>query len=1433
MKKIFILLFAILAFGTSKAQTQVAIGNQSSTFSSMVRGYHFVSPVNFTLCGLYVPTDASSANQSVAVVRFTAGAPPAFPGTTNAFTLLFQQQNYAVNAMIPCNIPIAAGDVIGVYGSRGGTCINSYDGVNYATTIMGMPTNLLRSGMQQCLQTVSMANIWSEVNFSVGRIFMYYNCCTTPTVTAVASPTSVCQGMNVALLGGGANTYTWSPGNIVGAAINVTPTANTTYTVSGTSTAGCTATKTVAVTVNPNPTVTAAAAPSTVCAGQSANLTGAGATTYTWQPGNMVGAAISVTPAATTIYTVTGSNAFGCTNTRTVQVTVNPLPVVTPGSNSPVCLGGNINLTVNAFTTYTWTGPNAFNNNTQNPTLTNATAAMGGVYTVSVTNAQGCKNSNTVNVVINPLPVITPTNNGPYCVGQTINLNTAAAASYTWSGPNAYSSNAQSPTIANAQTNHSGTYSVSVTSAGGCISSGTTVVTVNPLPVPAANNTGPYCPGNTIQLSTGAFTSYTWTGPASYNSNIQNATLANAQPTNSGVYTVVVTDANGCTNTANTTVVVNPSPVPNAGSNSPVCLNFPLNLTSNAGGGTYSWTGPGGFSSNVQNPTIAAATLANAGVYTLTVTTLGCSSVGNVTVSVITPTVNASNAGPFCAGTTMTLNSTAASSFTWSGPGGFTSSSQNPTQANSTVGMTGTYTLLVSIGTCTASSTTNVVVNALPTPTVGSNSPLCVGQTINLTGAGGTTYTWSGPGSYASNASNPSITNANTTNSGNYVLTVTNNNGCTNTANVNVVVNPLPVIAVSNPTNCVNTTINLTSNGGVTYTWSGPNTFSSNAQNPSITSAQLNMSGVYVVTVTDANNCVNSASANVSVLPLPIPNIVANSPICAGGTLNLQGSGGANYAWNGPGYTGLAQNPTINNITSAAGGVYTLLVSSGTCTASTTFTVVVNPLPVFNFTSNNVLCNGQSNGTSTVNVTVGTSPFNFQWSNGQNTQTATGLNAGTYSCIVTDANNCSSLATTQITQPTTFNVAINTITTSACANSPINVSANGNGGTTPYTYTWVAGPTASLYSINEAASGNYIYTVNATDANGCVSSNNVSLTFFPQPTVTATSATLCAGQSTNLTASGAYTYTWQPGNVTGSSYQFSGNTSVNVTVIGSMNGCSNSANASIVVNPNPNASISTTANKSCAPSCVTFTANGSSSVVSYGWLVNGLGITGGQNANYCFPESGTYTLGLNVVDNNGCSANAAPVNIEVYPNPIADFNYSPLKPIINIDQEVTFTDASHNANIASWNWYFMNTAQYTSVLQNPSFIYTEPGTYAVALVVKSDQGCMDTLVRELIVGEDFGIYVPNAFTPNGDGLNDVFQPKGFGITKYELNIYDRWGALLFHTDKFEEGWNGAKEKNMDVSYPLIIEEGTYSWIITCTSVYGKSHELTGHVVLIK
>ncbi|MBK7668018.1 MAG: gliding motility-associated C-terminal domain-containing protein [Sphingobacteriaceae bacterium] len=1420
---------AVVAITSASAPTLAIIGNtticagQSTTLTVSGASTYTWSPgatLNTTIGNVVVATPPNTITYSIS-------------GTSTAGCVSTRTMQVVVNPLpvpvVGSNSPLCAGQTLNLTSTGGGTY--SWSGPSAFSSALQNPTVPSVTSTNAGVYTVTVTTLGCT---GVGTVNVVVN---TPTSSA-SNTGPYCAGQTIQLNTPAATSFTWTGPNAFTSSLqNPTIPASTAamtgvYSVTA-STGGCISTATTLVTVNALPVV----APTNTgpyCPGNTIQLNVGSSTSYTWTGPSAFTSNLqnpTQTNAQTTnggVYTVSLTSAQGCVNSGTTMVVVNPSPVVVIGSNSPVCLNSTINLTASGGTGYTWSGPNAFSSALQNPTIPSATAVNAGVYTVTVTSL-GCTNTGTVSVTVLS-PTTSASNTGPYCAGATIQLNTPAATSYTWTGPSAFNSSLQNPTLASAIVGMSGTYSVLV-SAGTCTAFATTNVVVNPLPVPAATNTGPYCPGNTIQLNVGSFTTYTWTGPSAFSSNLQNPTQTNAQPTNSGPYVVTVADANGCINTSTTTVVVNPSPVIVIGSNSPVCINTAINLTS-TGGGTYSWSGPNAFTSALQNPTIPVATPIEAGVYNVTVTTLGCTSTASVNVIVTTPTTSASNTGPYCAGTTINLSAPAATSYTWSGPGGYTSNSQNATQASSTPAMSGTYSVIVSIGTCTASATTNVVVNALPTPTATSNSPLCAGQTINLTGAGALTYTWTGPNSFSSNSATPSIPTVSVVNGGNYILNVTDANGCTNTTNVVVVVNALPTIAVTNPTTCVNTTINLTANGGVTYAWSGPGGFTSAAQNPNITGAQLTMSGVYVVTVTDANGCINTANANVSVLPLPTPNITSNSPVCAGGTLNLFGTGGAVYAWSGPGYVGASQNPVINNVTAVANGVYTLLVSSGTCTASTTFTVVINPTPVFSFAGSNVLCNGQSNGTSTVNVTVGTGPFNYNWSTipSQTTQDASNLAAGTYSCIVTDANGCSSVASTQITQPTQFSVAINTATFSACANSPINVTAIGAGGTGPYSYNWVSGPTVGPYTINETLAGNYIYTVNAVDAFNCPATANINLTFFPQPTVTATSATLCAGQTTAaLVASGATSYVWQPGNITGSTYPYSGNTSVNITVVGISNGCSNTANTSVIVNPTPNTNITVGTAKGCVPTCVTFSAGGASNITSYGWILNGAGITGAQNGAYCFDEAASYTLGLQVMDANGCTGTVVPVTIDIYPQPVADFNHAPIKPIINQDPFVTFTDASWGAPIVSWNWYFMNTAQYTSIEQNPTFMYTEPGTYPVVLVVKSDKGCTDTIIRPLVVGEDFGIYVPNAFTPNGDGMNDIFQPKGFGVVKYELNIFDRWGERVFHTTTFEEGWDGSFQGRGEKG----IEEASYTWLINATSVFGKSHELKGHVTLIR
>src|SRR6185369_7968654 len=213
-------------------------------------------------------------------------------------------------------------------------------------------------------------------------------------------------------------------------------------------------------------------------------------------------------------------------------------------------------------------------------------------------------------------------------------------------------------------------------------------------------------------------------------------------------------------------------------------------------GATYSWTGPSGFTSSLQNPTRLSATTADAGTYSVTITVNGCTSAAgttNVVVNATPATPTASNGGPYCEGATISLSTptVASATYAWTGPNGFISALQNPTRTNATTADAGTYSVTITVNGCTsAAGTTNVVVNAIPaTPTASNGGPYCAGATISLSPptVSGATYAWTGPNGFISALQNPTATDA-----GTYFVTVTVNSCTSATGSTTVVINPLP-----------------------------------------------------------------------------------------------------------------------------------------------------------------------------------------------------------------------------------------------------------------------------------------------------------------------------------------------------------------------------------------------------------------------------------------------------------------------------------------------------------------------------------------------------------------------------------------------------------------------------------------------------------------
>ncbi len=364
-------------------------------------------------------------------------------------------------------------------------------------------------------------------------------------------------------------------------------------------------------------------------------------------------------------------------------------------------------------------------------------------------------------------------------------------------------------------------------------------------PTLTVSSTTSICTGGSATLSVSGANTYTW-------STGSNSTSIVVSPTTSINYTVTGTySATGCFGSITQSITVNPLPTSNAGSSQTITCAFPTANLSGSGVSSYTWSGPGIVSGgNTANPVVNAP-----GVYSLTGSLAGCvSNTSTITVmsNTVVPSVTATNSSPICAGQTATLSAGgSANSFTWS-TGAFTQTTVVSPMTNTSYTLTG----MNSVNGCTASATTFVFVNPLPTVTVvGPGSAVCSGTMSCLSASAspsGATYVWSGPCGFTSSLQNPCFPFYSFCGCV-YTVTVTTSSGCSNTATIctNVVPNPTLTTSTSNTLICTGQTSTLTSNGALTYSWSTSATGSTTAVSPTVNTN-------YTVTGTDSNGCIGS-----------------------------------------------------------------------------------------------------------------------------------------------------------------------------------------------------------------------------------------------------------------------------------------------------------------------------------------------------------------------------------------------------------------------------------------------------------------------------------------------------------------------------------------------------------------------------------------------
>ncbi len=228
------------------------------------------------------------------------------------------------------------------------------------------------------------------------------------------------------------------------------------------------------------------------------------------------------------------------------------------------------------------------------------------------------------------------------------------------------------------------------------------------------------------------------------------------------------------------------------------------------------------------------------------------------------------------------------------------------------------------------------------------------------------------------------------------------------------------------------------------------------------------------------------------------------------------------------------------------------------------------------------------------------------------------------------------------------------------------------------------------------------------------------------------------------------------------------------------------------------------------------------------WNFGDGGMSEIQHPQHCYNTQGKYSITLTVRSSNGCSASLTNINlISLDPPPVALFS-APLSSSI-LEPDISFTDNSIGAN--SWNWNFndvSDSVNNNSDLPNPSHLYSKAGTYCVTLAVSNSAGCVDTNQKCFEIIPEFYFYIPNSFSPNGDGINDDFYCKSENCSQFEMTIYNRWGHLIFSTKDINEHWNGRVNKTANLS-----QEDVYIYVVIITDNNNESYKYTGNVNIIR
>jgi hypothetical protein len=1135
-----------------------------------------------------------------------------------------------------------------------------------------------------------------------------------PTVSLVTTSTLLCSGASATLTASGAANYAWSTGATT-SSIVVNPSSLTNYSVSG-SNAPCVSNSTASVNINAGITpLLNVSGPASICTGNSATYSVSGANLYAWSTGSQEDN-INVSPVVTTSYSVLGSDLNGCTAISFQTLNVNITPTLSTTGLSTICDGQTTSLTVSGASTYLWS-------NSATGAIISVSPSVNTTYSVLGTSAEGCTATAIQAMTVNASPTISVVSNPTVCQSQSISLTASGAISYTWNTGSNASSIVSSPTA-------NTTYIVSGSNALGCSSSTTQVVTT--LTSPTLNISGALiiCAGQILNLTVSGANTYTW-------STGSNATGISATPTVSTVYTVSGTNGLGCTANAIRLATVNALPNLTVTGTSSICAGQTANFNV-TGANTYTWDTGSNANNIVTTPTTST-------VYNVSGTdAVGCVNVGTISVAVAPlPNVNISGSSGICTGQTAILIANGASTYTWNNGSNSSAITDSPI-VNTSYTLSGTDLL-----GCSNTATQLVSVAASLTITILGPSSICIGQTANLTGNGGVTYTWNTGATSQTIAPNPTVTTT---------YSVIGASGtCSNSGLTTVSVNPNPTVSISGVSSlCINQTGILTGSGANTYSWStGVNTSTA-----SVTQAATS---IYTLTGFNTFGCANVQTVSVVSLAVPVINVAqsANS-VCVNSPATFTASGANTYTWS------TVSNNTVVSITPSTAASYTV---NGTntfgCVSSSTFALGTFSLPILSTTpsaatvcafsqatfnaagANTYTWNGSvlsqtasfspsvasvytltginSSGcvsSITIGVATNTLPAlvinpssaticafstasfaasganTYTWNGSVNTSTAafSPSTSSVYTLSGTNPAGCLSTTTLGVSTNTLPVINIAQSANSVCVSSPATFTASGAN-----SYTWSTVSNNTTISITPTAAANY--TVSGTNGFGCVSSSTFALGTFSLPVVNIVpaSATVCSSSQVSFNAGGASTYTWN-GTIIAPTASFAPLASTVYTVSGTnSNNCVSTTTVGVTTNTLPILGISPPSSTVCALSPASFIASGAT---TYTW--NGTVIS--PTATFTPAASTVYSVtGTNPA---GCRSSAT---VAVTTNTLPAITITPASTSVCFSTTATFT--ASGASTYSW----VNGPQTAIAAFTPTAagIYTVSGTNPAGCVASA------------------------------------------------------------------------------------------------------------------